>query len=100
MTLTVLQVLEAFILNFELEWVDEQRRIIEDVHGCDVDGRHAVLSGPGSLETLMVGSVRAQCCVCCPAPRFLHALGALSCSPIQSLQSHRLPNVLLTSSGL
>ena len=44
LSLTVLKVLEAFILDFELEWVDEESRIVQYVHGRDVDGRHAALS--------------------------------------------------------
>ena len=50
-SLTVLEVLETLVLYLELEWVDEQRRIVQYIHGCNVDGRHAVLSGPGSLNT-------------------------------------------------
>ena len=61
-SLTVLKVLEAFILDFELEWVDEEGRIVQNVHGRDVYGRHAALSGPKSLNVLDgTGSVRAQC---------------------------------------
>lgn len=47
----MLEVLETLILYLELKWVDEQRRIVQYIHGCNVDGRHAVLSGPGSLDT-------------------------------------------------
>ena len=50
-SLTVLEVLETLVLYLELEWVDEQRRIVQYIHSRDVDGRHAVLSGPGSLNT-------------------------------------------------
>ena len=62
LSLTVLKVLEAFILDFELEWVDEESRIVQYVYGRDVDGRHAALSGPESLKAFDgTGSVRAQC---------------------------------------
>lgn len=65
-SLTVLKVLEAFILDFELKWVDEQGRIVQYVYGRDVDGRHAALSGPGSLEVFDgTGSVRARCALSC-----------------------------------
>ena len=62
LSLTVLKVLETFILDFELEWVDEQSGIVQYVHGRDVDGRHAALSGPASLKLFDgTGSVRDQC---------------------------------------
>ena len=65
-SLTVLKVLEAFILNFELKWIDEQGRIVQYVDGRDVDGRHAALSSPGSLTVSDgTGSVRARCALSC-----------------------------------
>ena len=65
-TLTVLKVLEAFILDFELEWIDEQSWIVQHVHGRDVDGRHAALSGPGSLKAFDgTGPVGAKCVLPC-----------------------------------
>jgi len=76
--LTVLKVLEALILDFELERIDEQRRIIKHIHRRDIDGGHAALSGPASLKTFDgTGSGRAQCHFCCPASHYVHRKGLL-----------------------
>ncbi len=98
-SLTVLKVLEAFILDFELERVDEERRIVQHVHGCDVDGRHAALSGPGSLKAFDgTGSVRAKCVLSCLVSLVLmeeYLLGSLLLSSRPQRQgSHLAPTQL------
>lgn len=80
----MLEVLEAFILDFELERIDKQCGIVEHVHGRDVDRRHAALSGPGSLKTC--DALRLRRCPMLPVPRNV----PLSASPVWPI-GHLIP---------
>lgn len=64
----MLQVLEALILYLKLEGVDKERRVVQDIDCCDIDGCHAYFSGLTHYQNLKcLGNEPQGRILCCNA---------------------------------